>query len=126
MATHFRYPRTIRFAGMLLGCTLAVRAATLSARIPTEDRDKTSFKELIHNRFVHRLEEGVRMKWRVDQSPARVVVAILLAAPFAWGMPAQAETGKTLRMGYILAADSQLGAGATAIETSSGSALAGG
>jgi TRAP-type transport system periplasmic protein len=55
------------------------------------------------------------MKWPIDQSPARVVAATLLAAAFAWGMPAQAETGKTLRMGYILAADSQLGAGATAM-----------
>jgi TRAP-type transport system periplasmic protein len=55
------------------------------------------------------------MECPIDQSPARVVAAILLAAAFAWGMPAQAEAGKTLRMGYILAADSQLGAGATAM-----------
>jgi TRAP-type transport system periplasmic protein len=55
------------------------------------------------------------MGWLINRSPVRAVTTTLVAAACAWGVPAQAETGKTLRMGYILATDSQLGAGATAM-----------
>jgi tripartite ATP-independent transporter DctP family solute receptor len=59
--------------------------------------------------------EDVTMRWFIDQSPIRAVAIMLVAAAVAWAAPAQAETGKVLRMGYILATDSQLGAGATAM-----------
>lgn len=55
------------------------------------------------------------MEWFISQYPVRGVAAMLAVAAWAWGGPAQAETNRTLRMGYILASDSQLGAGATAM-----------
>jgi TRAP-type transport system periplasmic protein len=56
------------------------------------------------------------MGWFIDQLPLRAVATTALAvAALACGMPAQAETGRALRMGYILATDSQLGAGAAAM-----------
>jgi TRAP-type transport system periplasmic protein len=60
--------------------------------------------------------ESVTMRWFLDQLPIRAVAATtLIVTAFAWAAPAQAETSRVLRMGYILAADSQLGAGAAAM-----------
>ena len=44
-----------------------------------------------------------------------IVAAVLAAAALTYGAPAQAESGKVLRMGHILAPESQLGAGASAM-----------
>jgi TRAP-type transport system periplasmic protein len=70
---------------------------------------------LVHTFDPSTIEGSVTMRWFIGRSLIQAVAAGLVATAFAWGVPAQAETGRTLRMGYILATDSQLGAGAAAM-----------